>query len=59
MDDYREMYYHLAHATEKAVRLLIQAQQECEDLYLSEKTTPCHIQLVETEDNNAQSASQP
>ena len=32
--DYRKMYYHLAGAVESAIRLLIAAQQECEDILL-------------------------
>ena len=35
MDCYREMYYKLMTATEKALRILICAQRECEELYLS------------------------
>ncbi len=34
MENYKKMYYHLAHAVEEAIRLLIQAQQECEEIYL-------------------------
>ena len=33
--DYKEMYFTLLRSTEKAINLLIKAQQECEDLYLS------------------------
>lgn len=35
MPDYKEMYFSLFRATEKAINLLIAAQQECEELYLS------------------------
>lgn len=35
MSDYKEMYLHLARETEKAVRILIKAQQECEEMYIS------------------------
>ena len=35
MANYREMYYKLFRATEKAINTLISAQQECEELYLS------------------------
>ena len=40
--NYREMYYKMAKATEQAIRLLIRAQQECEELYLKsgEDTSP-------------------
>ena len=32
--DYKEMYLKMVRATEQAINLLIQAQQECEGLYL-------------------------
>ena len=35
MPDYREMYIHLLQETEKAVRILIKAQQACEELYIN------------------------
>jgi len=34
MPDYKEMYFHLFRATERAINLLIQAQQDCEEMYL-------------------------
>ena len=39
MPDYKEMYLHLMRETEKSIRILIEAQQECERLYL-ESTEP-------------------
>ena len=33
--DYKELYFKLFRATEKAINLLIDAQRECEELYLS------------------------
>lgn len=35
MPDYKEMYMKLFRASEKAVNILIAAQQECEELYIS------------------------
>ena len=35
MPDYKEMYLKLMRATEQAIRILIEAQQECEELYLN------------------------
>ena len=35
MPDYKEMYLKMARASEKAIRVLIKAQQECEELYIS------------------------
>ncbi len=34
MPDYREMYLEMVRATEKAINILIAAQQKCEDLYV-------------------------
>ena len=36
MPDYKEMYLKLFRASEAAVNVLIAAQRECEELYLSE-----------------------
>lgn len=35
MPDYKEMYFKLFRASEEAVNLLIAAQQECEEMYIS------------------------
>lgn len=32
--NYEELYHKMVNATEDAMRILIQAQQECEELYL-------------------------
>ena len=34
--DYRRMYYHLAGAVETAIRVLISAQQQCEEILLKD-----------------------
>ena len=39
---YKEMYLHIAKATEDALRILIKAQQECEDMLL------CHDPSIDT-----------
>lgn len=36
MPDYKELYLKLFRATDKAADLLIAAQRECEELYLSQ-----------------------
>ena len=36
MPDYQEMYLHLIRETEKSIRILTKAQQDCEELYLRE-----------------------
>ena len=35
MPNYKEMYLKMVRASEQAVNILIRAQQECEELYLS------------------------
>jgi hypothetical protein len=35
MADYKEMYLKMMRASEDAIRILVQAQQECEEMYLS------------------------
>lgn len=35
MPDYKKMYLKLFRATEKAISCLIEAQQECEELYIN------------------------
>lgn len=35
MADYRKMYLTMLKASEEAINLLIKAQQECEELYIS------------------------
>lgn len=32
--DYRELYLKMVRASEKAIRILIEAQRECEEMYL-------------------------
>ena len=34
MADYKEMYYTLFRATEKAINELIEAQRKCEDMFM-------------------------
>ena len=34
--NYKKMYHELFNATEKAVNILIEAQQKCEDIYVDE-----------------------
>lgn len=39
MTDYKELYLKMLRATESAMRILIDAQRECEELYLSSDET--------------------
>ena len=36
MPDYKELYLKMVRASEEAIRILIKAQQECEELYLQD-----------------------
>ena len=33
--DYKELYLNMMRASEEAIRILVKAQQECEELYLA------------------------
>ena len=37
MPDYQAMYLHMVRETEKAMNILIQAQRDCEEMYLSDE----------------------
>ena len=53
MPDYKEMHLKLLRASEKAVNLLIAAQQECEEMYLSAPEPELKIvELPERGDEN-------
>ena len=43
--DYAELYLRMARATEKAIRILVEAQQECEELYIREGEDNAVIKL--------------
>ena len=47
--DFKEMYLIMARETERAIRILIEAQQKCEELYLS--GTNSEIKLLNFEEN--------
>lgn len=52
MPDYKEMYLTLFRATERAISTLIEAQRECEELYISEPEMELRvIPLSEHADN--------
>lgn len=50
MPDYKEMYLHMAREAEKTVRLLIEAQRQCEELYIN--APEADITLLPIEENN-------
>ena len=52
MADYKQMYIKMAQAAEKAIRVLIAAEQDCENLYLSEDN-PEPVLLLPREDRKS------
>ncbi|WP_373164274.1 hypothetical protein [Agathobaculum sp. Marseille-P7918] len=52
MPDYKKMYLTLFRATEQAINTLIQAQQECEELYISEPETELKIISLQNGQSN-------
>jgi hypothetical protein len=49
MPDYKEMYFKIFRATEEAVNILITAQQECEERYISSQESESTPTLSPTE----------
>ena len=47
MADYKEMYREMFIAATKAVEILVEAQQKCEDLYINAEDKENIIQIVE------------
>jgi len=45
--DYKKMYYHLAGSVETAIRLLINAQQKCENILLENDVPLSEQKLVD------------
>ncbi len=46
MPDYKEMYLKMARAAEEAIRILVQAQQDCEELYLADADKGTKLQVL-------------
>lgn len=40
MQDYQELYLTMIRASEQAIRVLIEAQQQCEDIIINESDVP-------------------
>lgn len=38
--DYKEMYLEMMRASEAAIRILVEAQQKCEEMYVDAKEEP-------------------
>lgn len=52
MPDYKEMYLHMARETEKAVRILIEAQRQCEEMYINAPEADITLLPIERDDEN-------
>ena len=52
MPDYKELYLKMMRASEDAIRILINAQQECEELYLQSADTDNVLYLLANENTD-------
>lgn len=43
MPDYKEMYLTMMRTSEEAIRILVAAQQQCEEAYISANDTPLEL----------------
>ena len=53
MTNYKELYLKMFRASEKAVRILIETQQECEELYLEEPDPRLNILPLSPDDDKS------
>lgn len=53
MPDYKEMYLKLFHASEQSISTLIQAQRECEELYISHPEPDLKVLSISTENKKS------
>lgn len=53
MPDYKEMYLKLFHASERAINTLIQAQRECEELYISQPEPELKVLSISAENKKS------
>lgn len=53
MPNYKEMYLKLFRASEQAVNILIQAQQECEELYIGQPEPDLKVFSISTENRKS------
>lgn len=51
MPDYKEMYLKLFHASVRAINTLIQAQRECEELYISQPEPDLKVLSISSSEN--------
>ena len=52
MLDYKQMYMNMIQASEKAVNILIEAQRQCEDIYMMECDEKDNIIKLPLNDND-------
>ncbi len=52
MPDYQQMYLTMMRATEKALNILIEAQQKCEEVYLSGEETKITLLPIHRDTEN-------
>ena len=53
MPDFKEMYFKMFQASEQAVGILIEAQRECEELYISPSQSELTVVSLLTEKKDA------
>lgn len=53
MPDYKEMYLKLFRASEQAISTLIQAQRECEELYISQPEPDLKVLSISSENKKS------
>lgn len=53
MSDYKEMYFKLFRASEQAISTLIQAQRECEELYINQPEPDLKVLSVSSENKKS------
>lgn len=54
MPDYKELYLKMMRASEQAIRILIEAQRECEERYLADDTPELTVLTFPENESNAQ-----
>lgn len=54
MENYRDLYFHMANAAEKAIQILIQAEQDCEEAYLSFSDPEAKIIEIKAENHHGE-----
>ena len=55
MIDYKEMYLKMVRATEQAIDILIEAQRECEEMYLAAEETEVKVLPINPKDQTKDS----